>query len=473
MYILFIGFFVQKIVAQRKDIETRFIPADALNKDLLIVKDVLLAAHPSVGFYYSEEWYKKYFDTSLVVSQAMTEKMFRMFLRRKLQVLHCGHSGILPSKAYRRYLRKKPFVVLPYYLAYFEPYLLSIKGFEKSDTLLRSSDTVVQIDGQNVSDLVRVFSSYLYVDAGAYKAKNEMVQRNFGFYYSALFEKDSVELTVLKGREMVNKNIRLRSYKQIGNELWKMTSDTLMRKYGGRYYTGVYLDKNRNVYYMKINGFGGFFMRWFFRKTFRSLKKYQTENLIIDLRNNPGGKIAQCLDLLRYLLPDKDSLLYDTRIQRIPHGRYVSHKLEYRLIRLFMKWRKKKRGGKYMDVIVPRQRWHYDKRVYVIINSNTFSAANLVAVYLSQKRRDVKLVGSESSGVLWGSNAVSFLRVRLPYSKVQIIVPTYRIYHTVSFVLDRGLHPVQPDISVYYSPQDFLNKKDKALEMIYKDLMRR
>lgn len=464
---------MQEMAAQRKDIETRFIPAKDLNKDLLVLKDVLLATHPSVGSYYSKEWYKKYFDTSLVVSQAMTEKSFRMFLRRKLQVLHCGHSGVLPSKKYQRYLRKKPFVVLPYYFAYFEPYLLCIKGLEKSDTLLRSLDTVIEIDGQNVSDLARVFSSYLYVDARACKARDEMVQRNFGFYYSAIFEKDTVVLTLLKRGARICKKVAMRSYKQVSNELWKMTSDTLRRQYGRRYYTGVYLDTNRNVFYMKISAFGGLSMRWFFKKTFRSLEKYQTENLIIDLRNNPGGKIAQCLDLLRYLLPNKDSLLYDTGIEEIPHRRYVSHKLEYRVIRLLMRWSKKKREGRYMDVIVPKKQGHYDKRVYVIINSNTFSAANLVAVYLSQKRQDVKLVGSETSGVLWGSNAVSFLRVRLPLSKVRIIIPTYRIYHTISFVSDEGLYPVKPDISVYYSPQDFLNKKDKALEMIYRDLRRR
>jgi hypothetical protein len=35
------------------------------------------------------------------------------------------------------------------------------------------------------------------------------------------------------------------------------------------------------------------------------------------------------------------------------------------------------------------------------------------------------------------------------------------------------MHSILPDIYVHYNPSDYLNKKDKALEAVYFDLMRK
>lgn len=471
-YIFFILFIQYQIFSQECSICNKKYSVEELKFDLNVLKQVLLDIHPSVGYYHNTGWYKNYFDTALVVENSLTEKEFRILIRKKLNVLQCGHTNILPSMAYKRYLNKKNFNVIPYFMMYSEPYLINIKGIEKQDSLFKFNDTVLQINHQDVKQYADIFKDFLYVDADAKTSQKEMIQKNFIFYYSSLFENDSVIITKLNKSEKKDIVIKRRKYKQLSNELWKMQTDTLMNKYGGKFYTGVYFDKKKNIFYIKIKAFSGISMQRFFRKTFKKLYRNKTDVLIMDLRNNPGGKISQCLNLLSYLLPNTDSLFYQSRIHHFEQKKYLSKKLEYRIIQLFMHISKKKMDSVYMEKIRKKNRYHFDGRVYVITNCNTFSAANLVSVYLSEKRPNTITVGTETSGVIWGSSAVSFLRLTLPNTKIKILIPTFRIYHNIKTADDKNKYiSVKPDIPVYCSPSDFLHKKDKALEAIYYHLM--
>lgn len=199
IFIFLMTFFVVKSFAQTKQtIENFTYNENELQQDIAILKGILLNAHPSVDFYESKDWYKNYFDTALIVYRPMTEKMFRMFLKRKLSVLRCGHTAILPSKKYDRYLNKRPFIVLPYYMGYFEPYLINIKNIDSKDTLLKAMDTIVSINDKPVSDYAKEFEDYLYVDAFAVASKKELIQKNFVFYYSAIYENDSALIKQVK-----------------------------------------------------------------------------------------------------------------------------------------------------------------------------------------------------------------------------------------------------------------------------------
>jgi hypothetical protein len=143
-------FFVIKSFAQtKKAIEYFTYNEKELQQDIAILKEVLLNTHPSVDFYASKEWYEHYFDTALNVHHAMTEKAFRMFLKRKLSALHCGHTAILPSKKYDRYLDKKPFIVLPYFMGYFESYLINIKKIKKKKKIIKKKNKIITITINN------------------------------------------------------------------------------------------------------------------------------------------------------------------------------------------------------------------------------------------------------------------------------------------------------------------------------------
>ncbi len=472
IYIFFITVIIfNSALAQKNSVATKKYSIQELSEDMKILEDILLAHHPSIRFYHPEEWYKNYFDTALVLPHSLNEKEFRMFLKKKLSQLHCGHSAVIPSRKYERYLKKKEFRAIPYYLSYYEPYFINIKGFGKSDTLLKPFDTIKTINQVPIFQIAEQFQPYLFVDGMHLLSQNEMLQKNLMFYYFANTDIDSVMLE-LNATSSPPKTLHTKTFKHLQNELWKMKSDTLMQKYGGKYYCGVYLDKNKKIFYMKIKAFSGISMKAFFRKTFKRLKHHQAQVLILDLRNNPGGKITQCLNLLSYLLPQKDSLFYETRIQKLEHKKYLSRKLEFRIINWFMKITKAKNKDIWIEPIKKNKSFSFNHTLYVITNCNTFSAANLVAVYLANKRPHTKIVGTVTSGAQWGSNAVSFLKLTLPNTKIRIIIPTFRIYHNLKHLSNpQKMQSVMPNIYPNYTPSDYFFKKDKALESIYFDLM--
>ncbi|GAB4203286.1 MAG: S41 family peptidase [Bacteroidia bacterium] len=447
-----------------------------LNKDLVILKKSILQLHPSVGFYENYDFYKQYLDTALQVKNKMTEKEFRIFLKSKLNILHCGHTNIIPSKKYMKALKKKPFKVIPYFITYDNHQLTVVKGIEKKDTLLKPSDTILKIDRTPTDLIIRQMKKYLYTDGLAESAKDEMIQRHFTFYFSGLVEKDSFLLTIKNKQGIQDIWIKTRTYLKVKNELMTRKTDTLFKHPYRRYYNGRFLNTQKSVYYMQIRMFGGILMKHRFRKAFRQLRKHQTDYLIIDLRNNPGGKITQSTNLLSYLLPTNDSLIYQKVIFNIHPKKYIRRKLEYRIIDFFLRLKSQsinKSENTYSDKIHKRNRNKFKGKVYVLANANTFSAANLVAVYLS-KRPDTKIVGSEPSGIKWGSNAVSFLRLYLPHTKIMFVIPTYRIIHSVHYTNGNTLlYPIKPDIPTYYHTQDLFLKRDKEMEAVYLDIIKK
>lgn len=446
-----------------------------LNKDIKILKKVLLFNHPAVDFYGGYHFFSNYFDTAFQVKYPMNEKEFRMFLKSKLNVLKCGHTNILPSNRYLRSLKKKSFKVMPYFICLDNMKLIVVKGFEKQDTLLQLFDTIIQIDKINAEQIIESMKKLIYTDGNAEKAKEEIIQKHFTFYFSSLAEKDSFLLTIKTKQGVKDIYIKTREYWRVKNELLEMKTDTFLKNFRRKYYAGMFLNKQKSVYYMKIKSFSGIKMKAQFRRAFRNMNKNNTDYLIIDLRNNPGGKISQSVDLLTYLLPHTDSLFYQKVIYKMEEKKYIHKKLEYRIIDFFLRWRCKQVGKQnlYIEKIPVQRKNHFKGKVYVLVNANTFSAANLVAIYLS-KRPNTIIAGSEPSGVKWGSHAVSFLRLYLPHTKIKVLIPTYRIIHNLNNSdIHLLLNPIKPPIYTPYTAKDLLLKKDKEMEVIIKDIMKK
>ncbi len=447
---------------------------EILTKDINVLKNSILNMHPSVGFYQSYEWYKSYFDTAFIIKNDMTEREFRIFLRKKLLVLKCGHTDIFPSKRYIRQLKKQKMHLIPYYITYLSNKPIVVAGFSKSDSILKSKDKILAIGNDSSTKIIKEIKSLIFVDGNADIAKDEFIRKSFTFYYSSIHhvKEDSICLLIQRNTKEQNVKTPIKQYSKVINFLRQRTSDTVMKYFGNKNRAGLFLDKNKQIYFMKIKSFGGIRMKSFFRKTFKQMNKYNTETLILDLRDNPGGKLAQSSDLLSYLLPKDSKMIYQTRIKKINYKRHVRQKLAFRIVKLFLKVQSKKQGDTaYVEKIKIREKNHFNKQVYVITNAGTFSAANLTAVYLRKNRPNTIHVGTPPSAVEWGSNAVCFLKLTLPATKARFIIPTFRIYHSLDLE-NTGFYPMIPDIYVNYDFEDIIKRKDKEIEAIYMNMIK-
>lgn len=78
-----------------------------------------------------------------------------------------------------------------------------------------------------------------------------------------------------------------------------------------------FLDLQNKTMLLKISAFSPVQSAKAYRKIFKKLQKYQTDNLVIDLRNNGGGSIENAYRLLSYLIDTSENQTLRTNIKNI------------------------------------------------------------------------------------------------------------------------------------------------------------
>jgi C-terminal processing protease CtpA/Prc len=111
----------------------------------------------------------------------------------------------------------------------------------------------------------------------------------------------------------------------------------------------------------------------------------------------------------------------------------------------------------------PKRRFHYDGKVYVLIDGETFSAASMF-VSLVRRRKNTVFAGEESGGSSCG-NGVSPIHLTLPNTKLRAQIPFGYIKLAVpqDMDCDRG---VIPDYFIERTSDHILSGVDPALDFV-------
>ena len=210
-------------------------------------------------------------------------------------------------------------------------------------------------------------------------------------------------------------------------------------------------DTASNSAYMRIATFSEGKLNRFFKRSFQELKNKNIPNLIIDLRENTGGNINVSINLARYL-KDKPVRLADTvaAINRsLTYGKYIHPSLPYRIVMRLTSH--KKTDGKFHFVTLekyeykPYRNLHFNGNIYIVQGGYTFSAAAMFVLNI-KGQQNVTVVGEETGGGDYGTSAIHLPSIVLPNSKLQVVLPLYRVVDDHTKVKDG--HGIQPDIYI-------------------------
>lgn len=128
----------------------------------------------------------------------------------------------------------------------------------------------------------------------------------------------------------------------------------------------VYVEKDENNYYMDVDIFKGRTLYEHVHKNKREINTY--DNLIIDLRNNPGGVIEESKKVSDLFIEKNKVLFYEENNNEI---------LTYR---------------SEVDKEIN------NKKIYIIIDSRTASAAEIFTLALKKNLDNVTIIGETSKG---------------------------------------------------------------------------
>ncbi len=466
---LFFKFVCYSQSTQKSLVKRKYSP-EQLRQDATLLKDVFYKMHPVLGIYQTKENFINDWDGYInKLADSLTEKEFRIQLKLLADKLNCGHTEVMSSKAYSKEMKKvslgySPYVFIPIKN---KVYLLSTLN-KKKDTLMKVGDEIVSINNFSVDTLINQCSKMITGDGFIRTGKEHYLQVAFNAFYPSLFGRPDTFLVKLKTNSG-EKTVKYKTFKikTFPNLPLNPKEDSTLIKYKRANMKHKFLDENKKTMYLKIDGFSHKKFKKAYKKIFRKMYNNNSENLILDLRNNGGGSLTNSYRLIRYLIDTNCSQSLITHVKSYPEKKYTSGNFWFKSMKfIFKKIGNKRTEGNneiFSYTLKPNKKYHYSKKIYVLINGGSFSASCLTAAYLKYKNR-ATFIGIETAGALEGCNAGITPYYTLPHTKLKVRVPAFRIQHDV-FNLKTG-RGIFPDYEVNYTFDDIIKRRDLELEKV-------
>ncbi|WP_396600794.1 S41 family peptidase [Algibacter sp. R77976] len=518
--VLLVVFVSCKSVEKHNALITKLHPVEDLHNDIDKLYKQLKRNHPKLYQYTSKEVLDFKFDSlkttinTPITSRELYKKLAPVVANIKQGHVTVGSFNKWFTKKERKDLKKRKLEFHDLDFEYLENKLWVKRTFGKDSSMVGSE--VVTIDGEQVNDLVNTYKTRFASDGYNTTLHNRFVGKGFARYYNK--DKgfiDSLEVT-FKNKDSVFSRL----YKRIYKDDKKPKTDSLQtkkksrvklsksekkenklankkkrkdhKKYGfiskSKEYTRNFnfIGKDSSVAYMKIRSFSNRKYKKFYRESFNQLAFLKTENLILDLRDNGGGRISE-IDYLYSFLTDKNYVFIEpievnsrlpltkslisngnstfvniigalTYIDPISLGyQYFNTKKVDDKIYYKMKYNKSKKPKKA----------NYKGKLYVLINGNSFSASSLISTHLKATKR-ATFVGEETGGAYNGCVAGLYRIYKLPNTKLNIRMGLMQIETSHKQTPDG--FGVKPDIVILPNLVDRQLDIDTELEWIVEDI---
>jgi hypothetical protein len=387
--------------------------------DLKFCYETLKNNHPSVNRYTKENEFEniyKFLDARIVDSISVSD--FTEIASVLAATTRCVHTNITTGfEINSASLFNLNFII--------HQNKLYARGFaNSSDTILYRIISINKVPSTEIIDrmlMTRSGDGYGQNFAEAYFSKN------FNAFYNIFYNSpETANFIILNGKNEKEINVERTKKVNVKYKMYDWDGATVLDTM-----SAVKLYKLKNIPDTRVLRITSFKKKNinFYKKIFAEMQRDSVKQLVIDLRNNPGGNIYHAFHLLNNII-DKDLYMYaERRKSKVFPYLSTKGKAQY-ILGLFL-----------YDVLPNGQRWNdtngkkyyrnsyktlnvskYKPQVLVITDGNSVSASSLVASYLKYYY-NAQIIGSESGGTFTGNNGRMYPEVILPISKIKLRLP--------------------------------------------------
>lgn len=510
---------------RNKHLQTE-IPVEKLIKDINYVEKNLFKMHPKVDWYISKEQLSAEFDSLRAsLKNPMKPNEFYFVIAPTIAKVRQGHMRLAPihhtyDKAQKKKYKRSENPMSNIDFIYQNDKLYIKDHFRKhpNDSLLTIGSEVLDINGLKPVSLYNKYESTITADGYVKTMHPYYFARIINQLYAfELGYQDSLRWT-LKCGDSIFQHTTYRIfrnddfvppykakmdsiYKSLTKEERKLRNKRLDEEYSTRYKKNRQYgwDYKRKVYskelsfpVVKDSTVAVLTIRDFTKGTYRvydeifdKIKEKKVEYLIIDLRDNPGGRLKELHTLTKYLNDEPFTLIdYPTVNSQL----YFFHNFRqkspvfytlagpivgtYGLIHSITKTFKDNEGT--WRVAMPSAELTdpkpnaYKGKIYVITNGMTFSAASILAAHLEAKK-NVLMVGEETGGTYNGTVAGQMPELKLPHSKLNWRLGLMTIAPSNKKEEGSG---VQPRVPITRTAEQFFDDIDPEMDWILRDIFK-
>lgn len=499
--ILFIFHFSCQSVEEYNAKLEQNIPVNQCYKDIDLAYFKLKKMHPRLYWYISKDKLENRLDS---LKQSIKTPISRFDLYSKIahftNTIGQGHLTLIPSlKKYskkelkkRKSLGKGPFSQLELEILNNKLFLIKDNSRNKIKEILE----IEAINNENIQELLNKYKSLFSSDGYNKTFYNQWLSKNFGTYFVYEYGiQDSIFLKFKNKNDIIKVKRDTFEIEKLKPKITKDSIKSLNRfhsKYGFNKESKIYhrqfkvLDSIEKTALMTIKSFTIGDYSSFYESCFQEIKEKNIENLIIDLRNNPGGRLIEIDHLYSYLAKEPyifiDNYEVVSKTSMLKNNFFKGGTVITKIIRgiiapfyyTFSYFNVSKQNDRYIyntrfSKLKSPNSLQFSGKVFVLINGGSFSASSIIASNLKGSKR-AYFVGEETGGAYNGTVAAQLPIVKLPYSKINIrmglavVSPYYK-----SDIEGRG---VFPDTEIIPTLDDRIKNIDPELKWVIEDIKR-
>lgn len=496
-------------------------------EDLIFLELKIKRTQPSLyNFITKEELQRKFDSVRNTINTPLKPNEFYFKISPLLASIRQGHAIMFPlttqySKKENKKLKKKGLgPISQFEYKWIDHKLLVLKN-NSLDSTIQLGTEIIKIDNIKPQDLYtkyrKTFSSdgfnetfipyafsmrfgaYMYYELGLRDSLNYHFKLKDSVYSKVIkrLPKAEEDLKTKKNKFLFSKvedsifNIMSKEDKKLARQNKKKKRrydfiygyDPLKKQYSkSLYFTS--LDSSTAVFKIKDFSRGGY--RKAYKEVFELLRNKETQNLILDLRNNPGGRLNEIHELYSYLTADstfqliekavlssKSSLLKADYLNSIPNSLYIFAIPTYPLYAGFL-WAKTKkdenenyRFSMKSSRIKRHKATYFRGKIYVLINGGSYSAACIISSKLKENP-EIIFVGEETGGAFNGTVAGRTSTYKLPNSNLKMRLWIMEIAATnKTEVYGRGIFP---NVKIIPTLDDIISANDPEIKWVIKDI---
>ena len=453
-----------------------------MQADLNKFKNALIKTHPGLYTNQSPEKFEEMVDELMLeTSKPMPATDFYKVVLKMIANIHDDHTSVKAFNHLGDIIANQKWLPFQIYVKNKRIFIVN----NLSNLQIPEGSEILAIDGHLSNEILSEILKYFSSDG----IHDSATLHKLGFSYFHLFGKLYPQIF----GEKLSYNLSYRDYKSkqiLSVQVEPVSEQNYLALRAKRYPSSIpstdafnfEVNKDGNYAILKIDRF---FKDSFsepentfpdyYKKCFKEISANKIKNLIIDLRDNSGGKGENAAFLLQYFInkpitpANKVTTLGNDNYFLKTTGVKLGLDEDFGLAKQMDGTFKVTKSDITLEKFDPIKEYHFNGKLVVLINGGMVSAAGTAAGLLKEYTNAI-LVGSETSGYAGISNGVQKISILGGHTETAITIPLlHSVYAINPIIQKRG---AIPDYEVSNSVQDILGNRDAAIEFVFKNLLK-